>query len=289
MQKKERMVVFSTGLILLAIFTFTDLQISMALFTKNLYGRVFEIIGELPFVFLSLFGSCLLFRFRPQKNLVLNIVCALAFGVFVLLFTFMGGFMTWNYLLENGVALPSFTPALLGAVLLLGAALLAAYIPAQYAHKAVTYGIIALVYFVLVIVVMNTLKMTWGRMRIREMTDPLTQFTPWYIITSRGGFDNKYASFPSGHSMNSAAIILSLLLPSFVPALADKGKLLKSISYTWLLLVGTSRIVMGAHFASDVVAGIMLSLALFEATRTVVCKLRKENLLQQNIPEVLQK
>ncbi|HBI74619.1 MAG TPA: phosphatidic acid phosphatase, partial [Lachnospiraceae bacterium] len=56
MEKKERRIVFSTGLLMLLIFTFTDLQISNALFTKNLYGRIFEVIGELPFVFLSLFG-----------------------------------------------------------------------------------------------------------------------------------------------------------------------------------------------------------------------------------------
>jgi hypothetical protein len=68
MEKKERRIVFSTGLLMLLIFTFTDLQISNALFTKNLYGRIFEVIGELPFVFLSLFGSVLLLRFRSKKK-----------------------------------------------------------------------------------------------------------------------------------------------------------------------------------------------------------------------------
>lgn len=280
MKKKEKILVFSIGLVLLAIFTFTDLQISTVLFTKSLYGRIFEIVGELPFVFLTLFGCCLLFRFRPKKNIALNIISAVFFAVFIAMFTMMGGFMTLNYLKENIGEVPALVGGIIGAVLLGFAIFFAVKIPKESAHKAVTYGIIALVYFVLVIVVMNTLKMTWGRMRIREMTDPLMQFTPWYVITNRGGFDNVYASFPSGHSMNSAAIILSLLLPSFVPVLADKAKMLKIISYTWLLLVGSSRVVMGAHFSSDVVMGIMLSLALFEISRTCISKIRKENLLE---------
>ncbi|MEG0911824.1 MAG: phosphatase PAP2 family protein [Ruthenibacterium sp.] len=284
MQKKERILVFSTGLVLLLIFTFTDLQISMLLFTQNLYGRIFEIVGELPFMFLAVFGCCLLLRFRCKKNLAVNIIGGACFACFALLFTLMGGFMTLNYLRENLGAVPGFVGGVVGALLLGFALFFALQIPPESAHKAVTYGIIALVYFVLILVVMNTIKTMWGRMRMREMTDPLTQFTPWYIITNRGGFDNRYASFPSGHSMNSAAIVLALLLPSFVPALAEKGKTIKIIAYTWMLLVGASRVVMGAHFASDVTVGILLSLALFELTRIVISKLRHEDLLNTAVP-----
>lgn len=281
MKKNERIAVFGTGLILLCIFTFTDLQISMVMFTKNIYGRVFEVVGEMPFVFLTLLGCCLLVRFRPKSNLAVNIFSAVFFGFFAVLFTFMGGFMTWNYLTENigEGKVPGFIGIIIGAILLIGACLLASRVPEKFAHRAVTYGIIALIYFVLVIVVMNSLKTVWGRMRMREMTDPLTQFTPWYVITNRGGFNNIYASFPSGHSMNSAAIILSLLLPSFIPALAKHGKWLKIVTYAWLVMVASSRVVMGAHFASDVTVGVLLSLALFEITRAVVSKIRKENLL----------
>ena len=274
MEKKERRIVFSTGLLMLLIFTFTDLQISNALFTKNLYGRIFEVIGELPFVFLSLFGSVLLFRFRSRKNRVLNLLTVLLSGVMMVLFLFMGGFMTLNYLRDNVGEVPEFVAFLIAAVLLAGAIFLARKVPEEYAYPAVTYGIIAMVYFILVIIIMNSLKTVWGRMRLREMTDPVVEFTRWYVIVNRGGFENIYASFPSGHSMNSAAIILLTLLPSFVPMLEGKEKLLKGIAYTWTIIVGSSRIVMGAHFASDVTVGILLSFAIFDITHTVVCKLR---------------
>lgn len=279
MGKKERIIVFAVGLVLLIIFTFTDLQISTVLYTKNIFGRIFEITGEIPFIFLSLFGSALLLRMRSKTNRVLNIAAAAIALLFLLLFAFMGGFMTWNYLNKNvGQTLPVFVPVLIGLVLLVLALLLARCVPEKYAHRAVTYAVTAIVYFIAVIVIMNLLKSCMGRMRMREMTDPLTQFTRWYVVNDRGGFNDIYASFPSGHSMNSAAVILVTLLPSFVPALAGKRKLLHILAYVWIILVGSSRIVMGAHFASDVTVGILLSLLLFEIIQTIVGKVRKNDL-----------
>lgn len=277
MGKKERIIVFSTGFLMLLVFAFTDLQISNVLFTKNFYGRFFEVVGEIPFVFLSLLGGVLLFRFRSKKNIVINILTGLLSGVLILLFLFMGGFMTANYLKDNIGEVPGFVAILIAVVLLVGAIFLAMRVPEKHGYQAITYGIIAVVYFVLVIIIMNSLKTVWGRMRLREMTDPVLEFTRWYVIVHRGGFDNIYASFPSGHSMNSAAIILLTLLPSFIPALKGKEKILKGIAYTWAIIVGSSRIVMGAHFASDVTVGILLSFAIFDVTCVIVKKLRKHN------------
>lgn len=48
MEKKERRIVFAAGLVLLLIFTFTDLQISMAIAKKPTWARIFEVVGEIP-------------------------------------------------------------------------------------------------------------------------------------------------------------------------------------------------------------------------------------------------
>ena len=114
-------------------------------------------------------------------------------------------------------------------------------------------------------------------MRFREMTDPLVQFTRWYIITDRGGFDNVYAPFPSGHTMNSAAVILLTMLPTFLPELKVRENLLKGIAYVWIIVVGCSRVVMGAHFASDVTVGALISLALFDIISNLVKRQRKSH------------
>ena len=78
--------------------------------------------------------------------------------------------------------------------------------------------------------------------------------------------------------MNAAGTILLGLLPSFMPALYNKEKLMKGIAYAWMLIIGIGRLNMGAHFASDVVMGILLSLVIFEVARAIVCKARKEPL-----------
>lgn len=278
MVKKEKVIVFSIGIMLLGIFTFTDLQISMALYTKNLYGRIFEVIGELPALFLVLFGSALLLRFRNKRNLFSNVGIVVLSSVFMFLFSSMGGFMIWNYLNENiGRELPEFVPIILTFLFLISAILLAWRVPKENAYDAVTYAIISIIYFIAILIVMNVIKGYWGRMRMREMTDCFAQFSKWTVIQPRGGFDNAYASFPSGHSMNSAAIILITLLPKFMPNLLGKEKYLKIAVYVWIVLVGSSRIVMGAHFPSDVVVGVMLSLILFEITYTLVNKVRRRN------------
>lgn len=279
MTKKERIGVFCVGAILLAVFTFTDLQISQAVFTKNLYGRIFEVVGELPFVFLATTAACLLFRFRAKPNRAASVLLGILSAALVVLLAWMGGFMTVNYLEDNiGRDLPGLLAPLIGVLILVPAILLTRKVPEERGCEAVTYAITAVFYFIAVLIVMNTLKSIWGRMRMREMTDPLTQFTPWYVISDRAGEFNKYASFPSGHTMNSAAVILLTMLPSFLPSLQGKEKVLRTVAYVWIVLVGFSRVVMGAHFASDVTVGAMLSLALFDIISHLIIRLRSNKM-----------
>lgn len=279
MAKKERRIVFAVGLALLLLFTFTDLQISMAVAKKPVWARVLEVVGEIPFTTLTIAGCAMLFRFRTRKNLALNILAALGSGALFLLFSLMGGFMTYNYLTDNlgqisGIWIWVFALAMAAAGIWL-----TSLVPAENRQKALRYAATALLYCILVIVIMNSLKTVWGRMRFREMTDPVKEFTRWYQIVPRGGFDNIYASFPSGHSMNSAGVILLMLLPPMIPALENREKALHIVVYVWCIVVGISRVFMGAHFASDVTVGVLLSLAIFEALRAIL--FRKERSAQK--------
>lgn len=270
MGKTERRIVFAVGLVLLLIFTFTDLQISMAIAKKPGWARVFEVIGEIPFTTLTIAACALLFRFRTRKNTVLNILTAVGSGALFVLFSFSGGFMTYNYLTDNLGELSRLW-MVLPALLMAGLGIwIARCVPEKERSKALRYAATALLYFVLVIIIMNSLKTVWGRMRFREMTDPINEFTRWYQIVPRGGFNNIYASFPSGHSMNSAGVILLMLLPPMIPALAGKEKVLHAIVYVWCVVVGVSRVFMGAHFSSDVTVGILLSLTIFEVLRAIL-------------------
>lgn len=269
MAKNERRIVFAVGLALLAVFTFTDLQISMAVATKPVWARVFEVVGEIPFTTLTIAACAMLVRFRTRKNPVLGALCVVGAGTLFALCSLMGGFMTYNYLTDNLGALPGFWIGVFALLMAAAGIGIACAVPAENRSKALRYAAVALLYFVLVIVIMNSIKTVWGRMRFREMTAPLEQFTRWYQIVPRGGFNNIYASFPSGHSMNSAGVILLMLLPPMIPALRGREKLLHACVYVWCAVVGISRVFMGAHFASDVTVGILLSLTIFEVLRAV--------------------
>lgn len=270
MEKKERRIVFAAGLALLLIFTFTDLQISMAIAKKPAWARVFEVVGEIPFTTLTAAACALLFRFRTRKNTALNVLAAAGSGLLFAAIAAMGGFMTYNYLRENLAHVSPVWAVVIGLAIAALGIWIARSVPEENRALALKYAATALLYFLLVILIMNSVKTVWGRMRFREMTDPVNEFTRWYQIVPRGGFNNIYASFPSGHSMNSAGVILLMLLPPMIPALKGKEKLLHVIVYIWCAVVGISRVFMGAHFSSDVTVGVLLSLAIFEVLRSIL-------------------
>lgn len=67
-------------------------------------------------------------------------------------------------------------------------------------------------------------------------------------------------SFPSGHSMNAASVygVLVYLLWKHVPGKVGRTVLL-SISCLFILMIGVSRIYLGVHYPSDVIAGYLAS------------------------------
>ena len=68
-------------------------------------------------------------------------------------------------------------------------------------------------------------------------------------------------SFPSGHT--SAAFMMATLISYFVQPVADLSLML--VLYSWAILVGFSRIILGVHFPTDTLMGAILgiSVALF--------------------------
>ena len=79
------------------------------------------------------------------------------------------------------------------------------------------------------------------------------------------------ASFPSGHATQSTAFLLAVLLAWLVhhPARARRA----SLALTTLLVtaIAVSRVYLGVHYPSDVIAGILLGGAWALITRRLVC------------------
>ena len=77
-------------------------------------------------------------------------------------------------------------------------------------------------------------------------------------------------SFPSGHSMNSAVVYLTLAFVAATPLTRRRGRIyVVSCALLLVFLIGLSRIYLNVHYATDVLAGWTGGLAWALACRTV--------------------
>jgi membrane-associated phospholipid phosphatase len=121
-------------------------------------------------------------------------------------------------------------------------------------------------YLLNTVLFVQTVKTLWGRVRFRDLDALQADFTPWYLPQGITG----HRSFPSGHTA-----LGWLLLPLLLLAL-DRGRRAKvitgALAIAWGLLVAASRVVVGAHYASDVLfssaVGILCFLFLYKKIAT---------------------
>jgi membrane-associated phospholipid phosphatase len=109
-------------------------------------------------------------------------------------------------------------------------------------------GLISILAILNPLLFVQVIKLFWGRVRFRDLSPSYVEFTPWFIIN---GFTGNY-SFPSGHAAMGWMFLPLLILV--------KGKKwsdpIKIITYIlvlgWGIFVALSRVIVGAHYASDV-------------------------------------
>ncbi len=69
-------------------------------------------------------------------------------------------------------------------------------------------------------------------------------------------------SFPSGHATNNAIVVTAVIL-LFWPVLGHTARrVVPVVGGLWVVLVCVDRLLMGAHFLSDVIAGVLLGCGL---------------------------
>jgi membrane-associated phospholipid phosphatase len=99
------------------------------------------------------------------------------------------------------------------------------------------------------VICIQGVKYFWGRVRFRELDAAFSKFTPWYLPQGITGSD----SFPSGHAAMGWMLLPLLIL------LVNKKAWLTSTStiliFIWAVVLASSRVVIGAHYASDVLFG----------------------------------
>ena len=92
-------------------------------------------------------------------------------------------------------------------------------------------------------------KILCGRIRFRDLDLEFTNFTPWFLPP---GLSSDGRSFPSGHTA-MGWMLLPLLIVVKDRKIKDPYRIVVTVLVIgWGLFVGLSRIVIGAHYASDV-------------------------------------
>jgi membrane-associated phospholipid phosphatase len=113
------------------------------------------------------------------------------------------------------------------------------------------------------------------KLRTRAMWALATMATGWAVAIAlktvvqraRPAVEDPFAvhagySFPSGHTTNNA-IVVTIILLLLRPVLGVTARrVLLAVGALWVLLTCADRLFMGAHFLSDVIAGVLLGCGL---------------------------
>lgn len=89
-------------------------------------------------------------------------------------------------------------------------------------------------------------KRYWGRVRFKDLSEGLEEFTPWYVIN---GVTGDY-SFMSGHAASAWMVLVLIILTRRASSAAQF--LTFAIAASYGVLMAVSRVRLGAHYASDV-------------------------------------
>lgn len=160
--------------------------------------------------------------------------------------------------------------------------------------KLVRLAILILIVEALYLLLIGAIKTPVGRMRYRTMNalGDFSYYTPWYKIngsrhvTINGsighgdlgkndllfGAEDTCKSFPSGHTYCAAMSFALVCLPDLFESFKKKWikALCWSVPAAYTLTVAVCRIVVGAHFLSDVLVGGTLAFVLIIIIREVL-------------------
>ncbi len=268
---------------LLLTATFTDLNVSKILtngvlpagqyYANDFYGVMMECVGTSPVYLLAAFIFQIWFwyikRFNTKHPLA-EILCGL-FAILSVVADYICVNDTVGYVFEHyGVEKDGFLDgiSIFYAVIITVFSLLAVRnFSDENLKKLNRFAFAALGMIVLGNAFVNLVKIPMGRMRFRAMNTigDYSGFTKWFIANGQPdkaemialyGTADAFKSFPSGHTC-AAGMSYSLIMLIDLFDIKSKGKKaaiwLGTIAFTGMVAV--SRIMVGAHFFSDVLMG----------------------------------
>ena len=264
-EKRSCLLIGGLLCILMVIGSFFDFQISTQLFNiDSLFGMLLASYGQLPAMLcVSVAGMLLIKISKGQKKIV--VILSYLFGILFNIFAIMG--ITMDPMLY--IPHMSIVLSVMIAVIIVGVIDFIMWKLTQNANRQQVKRVIILFLGVmfLEIIIINIIKIPWGRPRMRMITAQNQVFQPWWVIgsdmkeqlMSLGIAAEEFKSFPSGHSANAACAMMLGVLPVICQKLKGKENILSFIGIVLTLTVAFSRIIMGAHFLTDVTVGMSVT------------------------------
>ncbi|MHA1987495.1 MAG: phosphatase PAP2 family protein [Promethearchaeota archaeon] len=230
------LIIIVLWIVLALIFGLTDLEISMAVVDENstwgIFGKEF---GEAPgWGLIAIALSTLIGSYN--ENIKKQKIPAYAITFIGIVLFVLGVTVNSSYLMFIG---GSITLSLVLFTLI------------SFKRDWVDYRKISAVITILTIIspllFVQITKIFWGRIRFRDLSS-FIEYTPWFI--PQGITGNQ--SFPSGHTA-MGWMVLPLLIPLSKMQWKSPVRVIGTITIIgWGIFVGLSRVVIGAHYASDV-------------------------------------
>ncbi len=257
-----------------------DYTISKSIINEHsTWANFFNMFGEFPAMLGMLVGVAILFGGRRKEIAWRNVVGWIFSIPFMLLFSFAIVFMPINYYFEhnpNGIPQMWMIIAAVGAIALFAITmLLIKKVSNKKLRELRKIGLILIILVITEMVLVNVVKILWARPRMRSI-ESVDEFVHWYKINGPSN-DNELKSFPSGHAANGW---IMLAYTMFLPYLKKmKKNWFMIFAIVWGTGVAVSRVVLGAHFLSDVLVGSYITiLAFFMIYKIVMSKKKKADI-----------
>ncbi|MGR7946089.1 phosphatase PAP2 family protein [Paenibacillus sp. M.A.Huq-81] len=239
-----------------------ELEWSIALYNEqhSAFGRFFEIYGEHPAFIVLLAAGSLLYRTSYYTLGKKQMLMRLAGG----LSSTAGGFAVGYFTLARqfdikGLEAVPFS-ILIGAALIIAAQLLLRRVSVKTMQTYTLAAWAGIAIVVTEMILVNVLKISWGRLRFRNMNGDYSLYTSWFLpqgLQQHGIVSQHHKSFPSGHSANGWTMLAWAL---FMPMKSSWRTFALAAAVGWGLCTSYSRIIMGDHFATDVLFGAFLTI-----------------------------
>uniref|UniRef100_A0A832DFX0 Phosphatase PAP2 family protein n=1 Tax=Ignavibacterium album TaxID=591197 RepID=A0A832DFX0_9BACT len=251
---------FVVWLILAFLFESSDLFLSNIFFNPSSnWAKFLEMYGEIPGLIVSLIGIYIYFSSNKLSSNSKRIA-----AYFFLMLISTAGLIYLNFLITNyafNVQYKSLYEIILliaGSALINLTTLLYVKSKLRFSNKQFFFSRILVRMLVFGYLLTNLpLKFLWGRIRFRDFNGDFSNFSAWYIPNGFNGND----SFPSGHAAMGWILISIFILLSDKPIFRRTA--IKTIIISYALILCISRIVVGAHFASDVLFGSMFMISAY--------------------------